>query len=238
VRRYNAGEFDSIPSQNLFSETRAREEKVEAPAVPETPPLDVKPVLVGINLAGDQRLALMSDPATQGQARKTQTKRLGDTYRGYTIVDITDSQMVLQAGNRREVIPLFDTSKRPQGGKTPIIATRVVSFGGGAGGPAAAVAAATSQATVANVGTPARPAPAVTTNSAVTTIIGREAAAQTQQQNPPPRPGQPQPGRTVSAAPTSSSPGATWNERTDDQGRRVIRTPFGDIVRPEKPPNQ
>ena len=46
-RQYNAGEFDAVAAQNLFSETRAREEKVEVAAVPESPPLDVKPVLVG-----------------------------------------------------------------------------------------------------------------------------------------------------------------------------------------------
>jgi hypothetical protein len=229
LRHYNAGEFEVIPAQNLFSETRAREEKAETPAPVETAPtLDVKPVLVGVTLSGSHRLALISDPG-ESSGRKTKTKRLGDTYRGYTVVDINETQMVLQAGNRREVIPLFDSSKRPtQGGKTPIVATRVVAFGA----PAAAAqpsAAPVRSNVAANVGTPARPA-AAQPGSNVTTVVSPAQATANQGTS-----------RTTQAQQGRQAPGAAqpaWNERTDEQGRRVIRTPFGDIVRPEKPPDQ
>jgi hypothetical protein len=233
LRHYNAGEFDVIPAQNLFSETRAREEKVEAPAPVETAPsLEVKPVLVGVTLSGSQRLALISDPG-ETSGRKTRTKRLGDTYRGYTVVDINESQMVLQAGNRREVIPLFDSSKRPtQGGKTPIIATRVVAFGAPAGATPASGTPARG-APAANVGSPARPTAATPPGSNVTTVISpAQAAASQNAQSGNTRGSQPQQGRQVQGATPA------WNERTDEQGRRIIRTPFGDIVRPERPPNR
>jgi hypothetical protein len=123
---------------------------------------------------------------------------------------------------------LFDSSKRPtQGGKTPIVATRVVAFG--APTAAQAPAAPVRSNAAANVGTPARPA-AAQPGSTVTTVVS-PAQATANQGNA--RATQAQQGRQ---APGAAQP--AWNERTDEQGRRVIRTPFGDIVRPEKPPDQ
>ncbi len=236
-RQYNAGEFDVIPAQNLFSETRAREEKAEAAAAaaPETPPLDVKPVLVGITITGPQRYALIIDPSSTATGRKTQRRKLGDSYRGYTITDIDDNKMVLQHGNRREVIPLFDGSKHPtSGGKTAILATRVVSFGtggSGSGGGLGVVAAAAPPGQV-----PARVAATGQPQAGVNTVVGAsQAAAQQGGQSGVAR-GTPQQ-QTTRQTPGASGASPAWNERTDDQGRRVIRTPFGDIVRPEKPNN-
>jgi hypothetical protein len=169
-------------------------------------------------------MALIVDPSSSGGGRKTHTKRLGDTYQGYTVTDITESKMVLENGGRREVIPLFDGAKRPtQGGKTPVIATRVVSFGAGpssSGGtapqrsvsttvPATRPTTAATSVPVGTVATPATPA----------SQSGIVRGAQ---------------GRQVMAAPQG---GQSVGETTDAQGRTVIRTPFGDIVRP-KPPNQ
>jgi hypothetical protein len=59
-----------------------------------------------------------------------QVKRIGDVYQGYTLTSITPEGIVLERGNRREVIPLHEGSKRAQGGKTTNLATRVVSIGG------------------------------------------------------------------------------------------------------------
>ncbi len=206
--RYDAAEFAVIPDKNVFAEIRAREEKEPVAAVPEVQPLQQKPVLVGVAIVGDQRLASIIDPTTaQGQGRKTQTKRLGDVYQGYTITDITESQMVLESGNRREVIPLHDGAKRAgQPGKTPIVATRIVNFGGGGAG------GGTQVATVAAV-RPSAPTSA--------TIGGNQ------------RPGTTQPAaaRPTPAAQTPPQGIVNPSETTDTQGRRVIRTPFGDIVR-------
>jgi hypothetical protein len=221
--RYDATQYQSIPDQNLFSESRTKEEKVDVAAAPEVPPLTVRPVLVGIVAGGEKRMALIIDPSASGSGRKTHTKRIGDTYQGYTVTDISESKMVLENGGRREVIPLFDGSKRPgQGGKTAVIPTRVVSFGTGpssAGGISAqrATPAATAATRPAAASAPAGPAAASAATAAQQSGIVRGAQ-----------------GRQVMTAPQGSqSPGET----TDSQGRTVIRTPFGDIVRP-KPPNQ
>jgi len=224
-RRYNAAEFAAIPNQNVFSETRAREEKNEAPPPP-PPELNPKPTLVGITLSGSQREAMIIDPTTPmntGRPNQMVTKRPGDVYQGYVITDISDSQMVLENGGRREIIPLFNGSKHTaQSGKTPILATRVVSFGAGGvstgaaptvvtgGGSGAARPSGSGGASVA-IGSP-RPAP--------------QAAQQTQQQPP--------------AAQTQPVRPAVTNQGVDSQGRTIIRTPFGDypVATPPKPPNE
>jgi hypothetical protein len=216
--RYDATQYQSIPDQNLFSESRAKEEKADVAAVPEVPPLTVRPVLVGVLASGDKRMALIVDPATSGSGRKTHTKRLGDTYQGYTVTDISESKMVLENGGRREIIPLYDGSKRPgQGGKTAVIATRVVSFGAGSSSPGGisvprpTPAAAAARQTAAAATAPAGATPAAAQQSG----IARGAQ-----------------GRQIVQQGSQSS-----GETTDSQGRTVIRTPFGDVVRP-KPPNQ
>jgi len=223
--RYDSAKYQAIPDQNLFSESRTKEEKVDVAAVPEVPPLTVRPVLVGVMASGDKRMALIVDPSASGSGRKTHTKRLGDTYQGYTVTDITESKMVLENGGRREVIPLFDGSKRPgQGGKTPVIATRVVSFGAG---PASAGGISAQKAT------PAAAAAARPTAAAASVPVGTSAApaSPAAQQGGIVRGAQ---GRQTMGAPQGGQPAG---ESTDSQGRTVIRTPFGDIVRP-KPPNQ
>jgi len=173
-------------------------------------------------------LALIVDPAAPGGGRKTGTKRLGDVYQGYTVTDITETQMVLESGSRREVIPLFDASKRPApGGKTSIAATRVVAFGAGPSG-AAGAAVVQPQRIPTAAATQARQPGAQTQPVAAGTAPGAQAAPAAPQSGIVRTTPQ---GRQVPGA----APGATWNEGVDDQGRRVIRTPFGDIVR-ERPP--
>jgi hypothetical protein len=232
IRQYNSGEFDVIAAQNLFSETRAREEKTEtaAQAAPESPPLDVKPVLVGITISGAQRQALIIDPSSSKEGKKTQRRKLGDSFRGYTITDIAMNQMVLQRGNRREVIPLFDGAKHPTGGKTAIVATRVVAFGPGGSGAGGVVGGAPSGQS------PARVAGAQPAGSNVAAIGGSAQSSASQGSQSSTARSQQQPSSTRQSS-GSQSANPAWNERTDDQGRRVIRTPFGDIVRPDKPNN-
>ncbi len=215
--RYDPAQYQSIPDQNLFSESRTKEEKVDVAAAPEVPPLTVRPVLVGVVASGDRRMALIVDPTTSGSHRKTQTKKLGDTYQGYTVTDISESKMVLENGGRREVIPLYDGSKRPgQGGKTAVIATRVVSFGassspaGGFSAQKPTPAAAARPTAASTAASPAQPAAPAQQSGIVRGAQGRQVMPQ----------------GTQSAG-----------ENTDSQGRVVIKTPFGDIVRP-KPPNQ
>jgi hypothetical protein len=249
LRRYNPAEFQTIPNQNLFAESRSNQPPEEPAAVVQVvPEMRAKPILVGITVVGDLRLASIIEPGLPGapanESRRSKTKRVGDVYQGYTIVDITEDQMILENGPQRVVIPLFDSTKaRAQGGKTPIVATRVVNFGGGGGtapgkqGPGVVAMGGSAQPqgqqapgqapTVNQIFGPAQAAPPGTQSG-----TGRT-GAQTQQ-------GRQTPGNAPQA-PAPAQPPPAWNERIDDQGRRVIRTPFGDIIRdkpPEKPPNQ
>lgn len=211
-RQYNAGEFAVIVDKNVFSETRAREEKEAVAVVPETPPLQAKPVLVGVAIVGNQRMVSMIDPTAQATGRKSQTKRVGDVYQGYTITDITDNEMVLESGSRREVIPLHAGSKRSaQQGKTPIIATRLVNFGGGgAAGGTVPVLTASAPRPGAQPPTPASP----TAGAAQRTLANQQTGAR-----PSPAQTMPQPAGALNPA-----------EGTNSQGQRIIRTPFGDYV--------
>ena len=85
-------------------------------------------------IAGPKKTALIIDTSSQSGIHKTQTMRIGDIYQGFTITDITEQNIVLEYGASREIIPLSDTSKPAQVGKTPILQTRVVNFGAQAGG--------------------------------------------------------------------------------------------------------
>jgi hypothetical protein len=230
-RHYNPEEFGVIPAQNLFAETRNMQIELETPAAAPPKPL-VRPVLVGVTISGNKRLASVVEPKVPaagsgpGGGRHAQTKSVGDVYQGWTIVDITENQMVLASGDQKEIIPLFDTSKqRPPAGKTPVVATRVVSLGGG-GASASGVKTTGAQPTgaAAPAGAPVVVAPVAASVVTADRQGAQPAAARSAAQAPGNQPAQPAP------------PGL--NERIDDQGRRVIRTPFGDIVRPERPPNK
>jgi hypothetical protein len=229
ARKYNAAEFAAIPNQNLFSETRAREDKTEAPAVAEVPPLSIRPVLVGVTITGSQRLASIIDPTVPAGAHRVTLKRPGDVFMGYVITDITDSQIVLESGTRREIIPLDAGNKRsPQAGKTAILATRVVPFSGGGGGPAGTVIQG--GGAVAISAGAARPTSTVPTPGANPTAAreGPMGSSSGVVMRPGQQP-QLQQGR--------QAPATQWNEGVDSQGRRVIRTPFGDIPR-DRPPDK
>jgi hypothetical protein len=211
---YNVAEFGVIPENNLFMESRTKEEKVEQ-APPELPPLAQKPILVGVSIVDDVKRASIIDPTAPStdRNRRAQVKRIGDVYHGYTITEIVSDHIVLEGGARKEIIPLHEGTKRPQAGKTSIQSTRIVSIGGGGGGggiPVNIVGAAGRSGS-----TPVGAQGA----TAVTQPVGGAAAGQ--------RPG------AANATPTAvQTPQTPSNVRTDPQGRRVVRTPFGDIVRP------
>jgi len=236
-RTYNAAEFEAIAAKNLFAESRSAEERTDQPQVAETPPLDVKPQLVGVIQSGDQSLALIVDPSAGDTRRRAQTKRLGDGYRGYTITEITPTRMVLEAGTRREVIPLYDGS-RPAGpgGKTPIVATRVVPFGAGANYATGGTVRTTSGPVVVESQRPAA-APAAGTRAGQTgSQPAARAGTRTGQPASQPAAVQGRPAATPAGAVEQAAP--VPGELRDAQGRRIIRTPWGDIVQPEQPPRR
>jgi hypothetical protein len=224
VRNYNPAEFAVIPEKNLFTDLRSKEEKVENVAPPEPPPLAQKPILLGITITDKERTASIIDPAAQPspneRGRRANFKKIGDVYQGYTVTEILPDHIVLESGTRKEVIPLREGSKRAQGGKTPILSTRVVPIGaGGASGGSvvtvsgSAPGAAPQRTAVAPIGSPAgsQPPPSV----AQPAPTARSTAAQPATQQAPPPVMQPGPGGEL--VPT-----------------RIVKTPFGDIVRPAR----
>jgi hypothetical protein len=214
-------EFAVIPENNVFSESRTREEKTDSAATMETPPLAQKPILVGVSIEDNQKRASIIDPTSpsQGRNRRSQTKRIGDVYRGYTITDISPTHIVLESGTRKEIIPLHEGSKRQQTGKTPILSTRVVSIGGGSS------TGAGTQVFVVG-GSPAAGRPVSATGPAPAQSIAQPVVGV-------PVSG---PQRTTPTNVTPAPPIQTQVPRTetDAQGRRIIRTPFGNIVRPNQ----
>jgi hypothetical protein len=229
---YNPAEFTVIPEKNVFSESRSKEEKVpEDAAPPEPPPLTQKPILVGVTMIDSQYRASIIDPGSPQEknerSRRSQIKKVGDVYRGYTITSISSDRIILESGTRKEIIPLREGSKKGRSGKTAILSTRVVPFGGGGttgGTPVAIVGggAPPRTASAPGIGRPTVPiAAAEPAGSAETPAPASASAA---------RDSGPQPAPAVRTAP---APGASRSP-TDSQGRQVIKTPFGDIVRPNR----
>lgn len=156
-RKYNEAEFSVIPAQNLFTESRKPDDKQDVTVQPEIRVLQSKPVLVGTLVSGAARLAMIIDPSpTAGSSSRTRTMRLGDVYQGFVVSEITDTSMVLESGPSREIIPLSDTSKPAQTGKTVVGLARVVNFGSSQGGAPGAVSAAVTAGAAGRVRSQAR----------------------------------------------------------------------------------
>jgi hypothetical protein len=236
AENYIAEEFAVIPENNVFSESRSREEEATEEEVPiDTRPLSRKPVLVGISITDSQKTSLLVDPreSSQGRSSRAEIKRIGDVYQGYAITEIAPDHIVLESGSQKEIIPLHEGSKNAAGGRTPILSTRVVSIGGGAAsGGQPIVNAGQRVAAVRSVDAPQRAVdavpnqPAVATNTTIVTPVSQarpEAAVSAQQSAA--RAQQPQ--RTPSRQPAQSTGSSTPKTR-------VVRTPFGDIVRPAR----
>ena len=209
---YNPAEFAVISDKNLFSDSRSKEEKAaESAAPPEAPPLAKKPILVGITISEGQQLASIIDPTAPAQnlTRRAQVKRIGDSYSGYVITEITADRIVLQSGTRKEIIPLHEGTKRNQPGKTPVQATRVISFGGGSTG--GATGGITSTTVVPGTTVSAPPVRPATSTGSVTPVVSSPAS----QARP--------------AAGTAQQPTQPAQQQTSPK-TRVIKTPFGDAV--------
>jgi len=235
VNQYNPAEYSIIQDKNLFVEARSKEEKAEAPP-PETPPLTQKPILVGVTITETQATASIIDPGSPQErgerTRRAQIKRIGDVYRGYTITQIAPDSIILESGTRREIIPLHEGTKRPPAGKTPLLSTRVVSFGGGGGSGGTRVSTAgggpsaqPARTAIAPVGSStsaatAQPKPVRVAPAANETPAAAAAAAAAEAPDEP--------------APKTTPRPVSPNRTIDSQGRQVIRTPFGDIVRPAR----
>lgn len=219
ARSYDPSEFMVIPENNIFSETRGRQDEAANALPAEPPPLAQKPILVGVMIMDAQRRASIIDPGLPQERRRAQIRTIGDVYRGYTITDITPEQIVLESGSRREIIPLHEGSKKNQAGKTAILSTRVVPIGAGS------ITATTGSSIVTGSAPPVRTgaaAPGAGTggrSSGIQPVGGMRGVPSAKTPTPTPTPPATQP-------PPNTGPGS------GPQGSRVIKTPFGDIIRP------
>ncbi len=222
VKAYNPADFSIVADKNIFSDSRTKEEKVENTAPPEPPPLTQKPILVGVTITDTTRQASIIDPTVREERNRraqAQIKRIGDVYQGYTITEISPERIVLESGSRREVIPIHEGSKRKDSGKTPILSTRIVPFGAGtiAGGTAVSIGSTSAAAPSRGTSTTVVTSGPNVTNTTVTTSPSGAA----------------QPAARTTSATGTAQPAPTAAPATNAApGTRIIRTPFGDIVRP------
>jgi hypothetical protein len=224
AKNYMAEEFAIIPENNVFSESRSRgDEATEEVVQTEAPPLTEKPILVGINISNNQRTALLIDPrgSSADRNRRAEIKRIGDVFHGHTIAEIAPDHIVLKSGSRTETVPLHEGSKQDRPGKTPILSTRIVAFGSGdvSGGTPVAAAARTASA-------PRTRVPAAT--SRTNTVSKPNPEVPDAVQSIPPVPQTSPASQRARQVRSQQIPSAG----SSDANRRVIRTPFGNIVRP------
>ncbi len=219
AKNYIPEEFAVIPENNVFSESRSRaEEAAEDTVQMDARPLLRKPVLVGINITDNQKTALLVDVrnSSQGRGGRAEIKRIGDVCQGYTITDIAPDHIVLESGSQKEIIPLHEGSKQNSGGRTPILSTRVVSFsGGGTSGGRQIVSVAKSVPADRTTAAPERTVEAASQPKTVPAVAAVVAPVTQSKPKPAANAQQTSPG-TESSAPKT----------------RVVRTPFGDLVRP------
>lgn len=232
---YNASEFAVLPEKNLFTETRTSDDSQDGSSLFGGLAEAQKPILVGVMINGNEKYATILEPQTQGRGRSSaaQTKRIGDTYQGYSITEIAPDHIVLDNGRQKETINLRVNRKPAQRGKTAAKAIKVIPIGGGA---------TTGNIQVAVVsGTPGARSPAKTTatripspepdsapRNVLTPVPGIMPAGQPQASTPAPIPEAAE-GASPSQQTPAASPGG--NQRKS----RVLRSPFGDIVRQPEP---
>ena len=255
--RGNDDDYLIIAENTLFSETRGRREQDTEAALQSIPPLNPKPLLVGTVMIDGQYVASVIDPATQnargGNVQiNTETRRVGDVYRGYQITSIEAEQMVLENGGRREVIQLTRNLRRQtaQPARSAAAPARVVPIGPGGKSSGSVVV------TTAGIPAPGRTAPGRTArnidpaveqaaqnaaeNAARQAYAQTTAQAQAANQNAARQAGAQtaaQAGEIIQENTVFPAQTAQPRQETDAQSspgvrQRVIRSPFGDITRP------
>ena len=232
-------DYSTISDHTIFSDLRGKDVVEPAVAAPPMQPMaqNQRPILVGTIMVDDNYQALMIDPTTpvRGGRRIPETRRIGDVYRGYTITRIAAGQVVMENGARSETIEFSSNPQRPvvPNVRAAAGATRVVPIGpGGTGGSGITVVTTATQTPVRNVpaaqNTPVRPGAPVGNQQNISVVNGgavanRQPAAIQQEEIAPTAP---QPPQTIQNQPQPAKPAPGRGQQ------RIIRSPFGDIVRP------
>lgn len=229
--RYRESDFSLIPEKNLFSESRMREDSTDAPVASGTMPASQKPILVGIILAEDQKIASILDPRNRGRNSEVLLKRIGDEYAGYTVTVIESDHIVLESGGRKEIVTLDDGPQTARTTRASAGLPRVFSIGGGttAGNiqfnPAGRTGAPqTSPAAAARTVVPQA------NNNIRNNVVAASGILPPAGQQAEPPPGE-NTQQEYTQTPKSRPPASTSDRTPRDP--RVVRTPFGDIIRPD-----
>jgi hypothetical protein len=223
---YNPQEFTLIPEKNLFSESRTNEGSGDSPTVTGTIPDAQKPVLVGVILAGDQKVASIRGPLRRGSTSQVQIKQIGDTYEGYEVAEIESDHIVLANGSQREIIYMNDSSQPASRAKTSVVSTRVVPIGGGtsaANTQTYVVVDRSGASRTIQMPATARAANAGADNAQGDVIVVTP-AGQSGAQQPTADTTQGNTSQPATVFPAS-------NPAAVQRGTRVIRTPIGDVIR-------
>jgi hypothetical protein len=159
-------------------------------------------------------------------------KKIGDKYEGYTVTGIESDHIVLENGNQREIITLDDGSQATRRGRKNAAPTRVVSIGGGATTgniPVNVVAGGTvpPQTPPASPARTVNPGTAGATRNNVVAVSGIQPGGQQAATTPTGNAQQKENPQTPKSQPAVPTPGGV------QRNPRVIRTPFGDIIRPD-----
>ena len=232
ANKYRPVDFTIIPEKNVFSESRTSEASADSPAISGTMPSTVKPVLVGVILSENQKIASLQEPPGRARSTQVQAKKIGDTYEGYTITAIESDHIELSNGNLKELVYLNDSSRPAQRTKTTIISTRVIPIGGrttAANTPTYVVLDSNRRPVSVQIPTPPQ-SPNSGAAGAQSNIIMVNPT--TVQSGILPQGIQPQSTPTSQVnPPEATNPGGAPTRRS-----RVIQSPFGDIIR--NPQNQ
>jgi hypothetical protein len=233
--------FSEIVNKNVFSESRTKGETPAADSPNGTMPATQKPTLVGVVITGTQRVASLLAP-TSGRNRNRadiQLKRVNESYEGYTVTDIEPDHIVLDNGSQTQVLYLNDTSQPAQRRQTAVVSTRVIPIGGETATASAATPIVNTSGLsqiqqllqnrlmrqIPNASTTGTPGQADNIRTLISPVL--------------PNPNVSQSGTTQTQQPAviiqSSQPAGTSNTGTQG-GSRIIRSPFGDIIR--NAPNQ
>ena len=249
-----------ISEKNLFSETRGRDENDSTVASSVVAPLNPRPVLVGTVMVDDQYTASIIDAAStaaRGAQVAPETRRVGDVIRGYTITSIEAEQIVLENSGRREIIQLNRTARRLQPVRPTVASARVVSIGPGGGASGAvtvAMGGAASAPTPGRGGAAQNAAAATAAQTAAAAAAAQNAASAAQntggmrqaqnQRGPgnlppdgnmviaPPPEFDAQPIQATQPNQPQSRPAQNIQPAPKSPQQRVVRSPFGDIIRP------
>lgn len=202
-----------VSTKNLFLASRNLTAPETATEAETAPVLNPKPVLIGVAKNGDRTQAVVRRAPSAPNRRSMVTLQAGDMYEGYKVTKISEKQVELTFTSANgQSINQFINFADP--------ATRTAS----APPPPAMTAAAPGQ--IIQVGDPgaanANPAAAVSQVNAA--VAGVDPASGMATAN--------QPAAANPASNTRRNIPMRRSEYIDSQGRRVIRTPWGDIVRP------